>query len=84
MNRIVFIGIISFFLLGVSCGGNSKNPVGSIISVKTDFGEIKIKLRIFALYHAITKRRYEKHAKLIFLNTELCSSHSPICSVHRR
>ena len=44
MNRVVFIGIISFFLLGVSCGGNSKNPVESIVSVKTDFGEIKIKL----------------------------------------
>ncbi len=44
MNRVVFIGVIGFFLLGISCGGNSKNPDETIVSVKTDFGEIKLKL----------------------------------------
>lgn len=44
MNRIAFFIVISLFTLGISCGSSSKKPAETIISIKTDFGEIKVKL----------------------------------------
>ncbi len=31
-------------IFGISCGGNSKNPEETVVSIKTEFGEIKVKL----------------------------------------
>lgn len=40
----MFFMIIVVMIFGISCGGNSKNQEGTIVSIKTDFGEIKVKL----------------------------------------
>jgi len=44
MKRIVFFIVIVFSILGNSCVGNSKKSGESIVSIKTEFGEIKVKL----------------------------------------
>jgi cyclophilin family peptidyl-prolyl cis-trans isomerase len=44
MIRITFFIIIASFAIVISCGGNGKSPDETIVSIKTDFGEIKVKL----------------------------------------
>jgi peptidyl-prolyl cis-trans isomerase B (cyclophilin B) len=44
MKRIAFFIVVTFFTFWISCGGSSKKSVETIVSVKTDFGEIKLKL----------------------------------------
>jgi cyclophilin family peptidyl-prolyl cis-trans isomerase len=44
MKRIAFFMVMSLFTLVISCGGNIKKPEETIVSIKTDFGEIKVKL----------------------------------------
>ena len=44
MRRIAFFMVAALFALVISCGGSSKNPGETIVSIKTDFGEIKVKL----------------------------------------
>lgn len=44
MKRIAFFIVIAFFTLGISCGGSGKKPDETIVLIKTDFGEIKVKL----------------------------------------
>ena len=44
MKRIAFFIVIALFTLGISCGGSSKKTEETIVSIKTDFGEIKVKL----------------------------------------
>lgn len=44
MKRIAFFIVIAFFVLGISCGGNNNKSDEKIVTVKTEFGEIKIKL----------------------------------------
>ena len=44
MKRIAFFIVISLFTLGISCGGSSKKSEETIVSIQTDFGEIKVKL----------------------------------------
>ncbi len=40
---VVFIAVV-MLLTGVSCGGNGKQYSGTIVSIKTDLGEIKVRL----------------------------------------
>ena len=44
MKRISFFIVIALFTFWVSCGGKAKKSSESIVSIKTDFGEIKVKL----------------------------------------
>ena len=44
MRRITFLIVVSLFVLNVSCVGSSKIPDENIVTIKTDFGEIKVKL----------------------------------------
>ena len=44
MKRIAFFIVIAIFTLGISCGGTAKKSEETIVSIKTDFGEIKVKL----------------------------------------
>jgi cyclophilin family peptidyl-prolyl cis-trans isomerase len=44
MRRITFFIVSAMFALVISCGGTSKKPDETIVSIKTDFGEIKLKL----------------------------------------
>lgn len=44
MKRIALFIVIAVFTLGISCGGTSKKSEETIVSIKTDFGEIKVKL----------------------------------------
>lgn len=44
MKSIVFFMVIALFALIISCGGSSKKVEESHVLVKTEFGEIKIKL----------------------------------------
>ena len=44
MKRIAFFIVIAIFTLGISCGGTAKKSDETIVSIKTDFGEIKVKL----------------------------------------
>lgn len=44
MKKIAFFIVIAFFVLGISCGGNSKKTDEKVVTVTTDFGDIKIKL----------------------------------------
>jgi len=44
MKSIILFIVITLFTLVISCGGSSKISEDSIVSIKTDFGEIKVKL----------------------------------------
>jgi len=44
MRRSVFYMLAAMFALVISCGGSGKNPEQTIVSIKTDLGEIKVKL----------------------------------------
>ncbi len=44
MKRFVLIMAIAFSAVVISCGGNAKKAGESVVSIKTDFGEIKVKL----------------------------------------
>jgi cyclophilin family peptidyl-prolyl cis-trans isomerase len=44
MRRSAFVIVVALLSLVVSCGGINKNPEETIVSIKTDFGEIKVKL----------------------------------------
>jgi cyclophilin family peptidyl-prolyl cis-trans isomerase len=44
MRRGAFYMVAALFALVISCGGSSKNPGETVVSIKTDFGEIKVKL----------------------------------------
>jgi cyclophilin family peptidyl-prolyl cis-trans isomerase len=44
MKKILFFVVITFFIMGISCGGNGKKSEEKVVSVDTEFGEIKIKL----------------------------------------
>lgn len=44
MKRFLFLIAIAFFLSGISCGTNDKKADETIVSIKTEFGEIKVKL----------------------------------------
>lgn len=44
MRRIAFFLVTALFTLVISCGGSSKKPGETIVSIKTDFGDIKVKL----------------------------------------
>jgi cyclophilin family peptidyl-prolyl cis-trans isomerase len=44
MRRIAFFMVIALFTFWVSCGGKAKKSSETMVSIKTDFGEIKVKL----------------------------------------
>lgn len=44
MRRIAFFIVVALFALVISCSGSSKKTDETIVSIKTDFGEIKVKL----------------------------------------
>lgn len=44
MKKFALIMGIALFAVVVSCGGNAKKSDETIVSIKTDFGEIKVKL----------------------------------------
>lgn len=44
MKRFLFFIATAFFLSGISCGTNGKKADETIVSIKTEFGEIKVKL----------------------------------------
>ncbi len=44
MKKIAFFIVVALFTLGISCGGSIKKSDETIVSIKTDFGEIKVKL----------------------------------------
>ncbi len=44
MKRIVFFSVVAIFILGVSCGSGSNKTNETVVSLKTEFGDIKIKL----------------------------------------
>lgn len=44
MKRIAFFIVIALLTIIISCGGSSNKPDETIVSIKTDFGEIKVKL----------------------------------------
>ncbi|HSO85155.1 MAG TPA: peptidylprolyl isomerase [Draconibacterium sp.] len=44
MNRFAIFVLAAFLTSVVSCGGIGKKPGENIVSIKTDFGEIKVKL----------------------------------------
>ncbi len=44
MNKILFFIILALSGLVISCGSAQKQPEGTIVSIKTDLGEIKVKL----------------------------------------
>jgi len=44
MKRIAFFIVMSLFTLGISCGSSSIKSGETIVSIKTDVGEIKVKL----------------------------------------
>ncbi|GAB1450547.1 peptidylprolyl isomerase [Draconibacterium sp.] len=44
MRRVAFFMVIALFAFWVSCGGKAKKSSETIVSIKTDFGEIKVKL----------------------------------------
>ena len=44
MKRMVFLMVVTLFVVVISCGGNSKKAKETVVKVTTDFGEIIIKL----------------------------------------
>jgi cyclophilin family peptidyl-prolyl cis-trans isomerase len=44
MKRIAFFTVLAIFIMGISCGKGSNQADGKIVTVKTEFGIIKIKL----------------------------------------
>ena len=44
MKRFALLIVIALYAVVVSCGGNANKPDKTIVSIKTDFGEIKVKL----------------------------------------
>ncbi len=44
MKRIAFFILIALFVTIISCGSSDKKSDDSVISIKTEFGEIKVKL----------------------------------------
>jgi cyclophilin family peptidyl-prolyl cis-trans isomerase len=44
MKRFALLIAIALYAVVVSCGGNANKPDETIVSIKTDFGEIKVKL----------------------------------------
>jgi cyclophilin family peptidyl-prolyl cis-trans isomerase len=44
MKKFALIMAIAVLSIAVSCGGNAKTTAEKIVSIKTDFGEIKVKL----------------------------------------
>ncbi len=44
MKSNLIIVAVAFLIIGISCVGNSKKPDEQIVLVKTEFGEIKVKL----------------------------------------
>lgn len=44
MRRVVFFILITLFITVISCGSKEKKSNESVVSIKTEFGEIKVKL----------------------------------------
>ena len=44
MKRIAFLTIMAVFVLLISCGGGASKSKDSLVTIKTEFGDIKLKL----------------------------------------
>ncbi len=44
MRQLALLIVIGFFITVISCGSGDKKEDGTVVSIKTEFGEIKVKL----------------------------------------